>query len=80
MSEVTTAPPATAEVSLPPATRLPKLLQGLGFAVSRRAMIQRLARRHGNVFTLNLPIYGRVVVVGDPQLAKHVAYEIALGL
>jgi cytochrome P450 len=34
--------------------------------------MQRLARRHGNVFTLNIPIYGRVVVVGDPQLAKHV--------
>lgn len=35
-------------------------------------MIQRLARRHGDVFTLNLPIYGRVVVVGDPQLAKQI--------
>ena len=35
-------------------------------------MIKRLARRHGNVFTLNIPIYGRVVVVADPQLVKQI--------
>jgi cytochrome P450 len=40
--------------------------------MSRRRMIQRLARRYGNVFTLNLPMYGRVVAVADPQLAKQV--------
>ncbi|MCV7090654.1 cytochrome P450 [Mycobacterium interjectum] len=69
MSDVVTAPPA---VRLPPATRMPKLLQGIFFAISRRRMIQRLARRHGNVFTVNIPIYGRVVVVGDWRLAKQV--------
>jgi cytochrome P450 family 138 len=69
MSDVVTAPPA---VRLPPAARMPKLLQGIFFAVSRRWMIQRLARRHGNVFTVNIPIYGRVVVVGDWRLAKQV--------
>ena len=72
MSEVVTALPASAAVRLPPAVRLPKLLQGAGFAMSRRWMIQRLARRHGRAFTLNVPIYGRVVVVGDPQLAKRI--------
>jgi cytochrome P450 len=35
-------------------------------------MIKRVTRRYGNVFTLNVPIYGRVVVVGDLQLAKQV--------
>jgi cytochrome P450 family 138 len=69
MSEVVTAPPA---VRLPPATTMPKALQGLVFAVSRRWMIQRLTRRYGNVFTVNIPIYGRVVVVGDWRLAKQV--------
>lgn len=72
MSEVVTAPSGTAAVRLPPAARLPKVLQGLGFAVSRRGMIHRLARRYGDVFTLNLPMYGRVVVVGDPALAKQI--------
>jgi cytochrome P450 len=35
-------------------------------------MVKRLTRRYGNVFTLNLPLFGRVVVVGDPQLAKQI--------
>ncbi|HUO36341.1 MAG TPA: cytochrome P450 [Mycobacterium sp.] len=71
MSEVVTAPSATAAVRLPPEARLPKFLAGVGFTMSRRGMIQWLARRHGKVFALNVPIYGRVVMVGDPQLAKQ---------
>ena len=72
MSEAVTAAPAPLAVRMPPATRIPKLFQGMGFAISRRGMMRRLARRYGNVFTLHLPIYGRVVVVGDPQLAKRI--------
>jgi cytochrome P450 family 138 len=72
MSEVVTAPPAPSVVRLPPAARIPKVFQGLGFATSRRWMIQRLSRRYGSVLTLNIPIYGRVVAVGDPQLAKQI--------
>jgi cytochrome P450 len=72
MSEAVTAPPAPPAVRLPPAARIPKLLCGIFFAVSRRGMIKRLARRYGNVFTLTIPIYGRVVMVGDPQLAKQI--------
>ncbi|MCV7099558.1 cytochrome P450 [Mycobacterium palustre] len=72
MSELATAPPASPAVRLPPAARIPKPLCGMIFAISRRGMIKRLARRYGNVFMLNVPIYGRVVVVGDPQLAKRI--------
>jgi cytochrome P450 len=72
MSEAVTAPHAPPPVRMPPAARLPKLLCGLIFATSRRSMINRLARRYGNVFTMNVPIYGRVVVIGDSQLAKQV--------
>jgi cytochrome P450 len=70
MSDLVTAPPTA--IKLPPAAKIPKVFQGLGFAISRRWMIQRLTRRYGSVFTLNLPMYGRMVVVGDPQLAKQV--------
>jgi cytochrome P450 family 138 len=72
MSDVVTAPSASPAVRLPPETRLPKLFQGLGFATSRRWLIRRLARRYGSVFTLNLPLFGRVVVVGEPELAKQI--------
>jgi cytochrome P450 len=35
-------------------------------------MVQHMARRHGDVFMLNVPVYGRIVVVANPQLAKHI--------
>jgi cytochrome P450 family 138 len=72
MTEVVTAPSASPAVRLPPATRLPKIVQGGIFAMSRRGMFRRLARRHGNVFMLNVPIFGRVTVVADPRLAKQI--------
>jgi cytochrome P450 family 138 len=40
--------------------------------MSRRWMIRRLAHRYGSVFMLAVPIFGRVVVVADPQLAKQI--------
>jgi cytochrome P450 len=70
MNEVVTA--STPAVQLPPAPAIPKLLQCAGFAFSRRWMIQQLARRYGNIFTLDMPFFGRVVIVGDPQLIKQV--------
>ena len=72
MSEAVVAPPASPAVRLPPATRLPKMFQGMAFAMSRRWMIRRLVRRYGNVFTLNVPMFGRLVVVADPELAKQI--------
>ncbi len=72
MSEAVIAAPASPAVKLPPATRLPKLVQGLGFAMSRRWIIPRLTRRYGNVFMLNVPMFGRVVVVAEPELAKQI--------
>jgi cytochrome P450 family 138 len=72
MSEVVTAAPATHAVRLPPSVRGPKLLQGMGFAMSRRTMMRRLGRRHGSAFTLKLPMWGQVVAVSDPQLAKQI--------
>src|SRR5689334_5668596 len=66
LSELVTAPPVSQAVRLPPAAPIPKPLCGLFFATSRRGMIKLLARRYGNVFAINLPMFGRVVVVGEP--------------
>ena len=65
----TTGSPA---VRLPPTPGIPKAVQGLAFSVSRRRMIRELTARYGDVFALNVPVYGRTVVVGDPQLAKQI--------
>lgn len=62
---------APAAVHLPPKPPIPKPVLGLAFSVSRRWTVAQLARRYGPAFTLNLPVFGRTVVLGDPQLAKQ---------
>lgn len=69
------APQATtalAAVKVPPGPRVLKALQGIVFIASRRWTIQQMVRRYGDIFTLNLPVYGHTVVVANPQLAKQV--------
>lgn len=58
-------------VRMPPSSRLPKVVQGIGYALSRNRMYQLIARRHGDVFTMNLPMFGRTVIVANPHLAKQ---------
>lgn len=71
VSEVISPPTAT-PVRLPPVVKGPKLLQGIGFVVGRRRFMDRMVRRHGTVFTLRIPVFGDVVVVCEPQLARQV--------
>jgi cytochrome P450 family 138 len=68
----TPAAPAPPAVRLPPAPRIPKVFQGAAFAISRRWTVQQMARRHGEVFMLSVPVYGQIVVVANPQLAKQI--------
>jgi cytochrome P450 len=72
MSEVLTSLPESPAINLPPACRLPKLIQGIGFGFSRRRMLHRLTRRHGKVFMLNVPVFGHVVTVTEPALARQI--------
>src|SRR4051794_22734156 len=60
----------TEPVRLPPAPRIPKLLQGVGFVAAREKSVAALAKRYGPAFTLRLPIFGATVVVSDPALIK----------
>ncbi|PAY22181.1 cytochrome P450 [Dietzia natronolimnaea] len=55
---------------LPPGPALPRSIQGVGFGIARRRVLQRLQARYGNAVTVHLPIYGRAVVISDPALAK----------
>lgn len=70
IDDAPTTGPAPA-VHLPPRPRLPKFVQGIAFSVSRRRTVDWVARRHGDVFTLNVPVFGNTVCVADPQLAKQ---------
>jgi cytochrome P450 len=66
MGEATTDP-----VRLPPAPRIPRALQGVAFLFDRDKAVAHVARRHGSEFTLNLPVFGRAVVISDPTLVKE---------
>jgi cytochrome P450 len=57
-------------VRLPPAPPIPKILAGIGFVAARGKTVGALARRYGSAFTLNLPIFGNVVVISDPAAVK----------
>jgi len=58
-------------INLPPLTGLPKIVQGAGFAINRRKFVNRMMRQYGSVFTCDVPVFGRTIVVGDPQAAKQ---------
>lgn len=68
ISEAVAAP----ALRLPPTVKAPKVIQGLGFVVGRRRFLDSMVRRHGSVFTVRIPVFGRVVVVCEPQLAKQI--------
>lgn len=59
------------EVRLPPAPRIPRALQAIGFSVSRKWTVNQIARRHGDIFAMRLPVFGRTIMVADPALAKQ---------
>ncbi|WP_193048136.1 cytochrome P450 [Mycolicibacterium baixiangningiae] len=62
---------ATSEpVRMPPGPRLPKILQGAGFLIAKHDMFAALGRRYGNAITVNIPVFGRTVVVHDPEVVK----------
>jgi cytochrome P450 len=68
MATATTEP-----VRLPPALRAPKIVQGVMFLTALQYRVApALSRHYGGPFTINLPIFGRTVVVHDASLAKDV--------
>ena len=73
MEHVASRPQFTvAAPALPPGPRLPGVLQGLRYARDPIGFFARLRRRHGNVFSLSFPYFGRIVYVADPGIVKQV--------
>jgi hypothetical protein len=57
-------------VRLPPAPRIPKIVQGLAFATARHRAVAMMGGRYGSAFTLNLPIFGETVVISERAVVK----------
>jgi cytochrome P450 len=56
----------------PPELPYPKLAQGIAFAGFRRWMMRKATKKYGPVFTINVPFFGRTVMVNDKSLVKPV--------
>ena len=56
----------------PPAVPFPKVVQGVVFAGFRRWMMRTAIKRYGKVFAINVPFFGRTVMMSDPTLVRQV--------
>ncbi|CAJ1510266.1 cytochrome P450 [[Mycobacterium] burgundiense] len=72
MTETTVDPAVVESIKLPPAPRLPTLVQGIGYGFFRRQVIDAMTARYGEAFRLRVPLFGDMVVVTDPSLVKQV--------
>jgi cytochrome P450 len=57
---------------MPPAVRLPIPVVMVLMAGFRRRFWQNAAKRYGPVFAINVPFFGRSVVISDPALIRGV--------
>jgi cytochrome P450 family 138 len=62
----------TTPAKMPPAVRLPKPVQMVLMTAFRRRFLRYAGKRYGSVFAINVPFFGRSVVVSDPALARQV--------
>jgi len=58
---------STAVVKLPPGPPLPRAVQGALALANRRVALQILRRIYGSAFSIDLPIFGQMVVLSDPS-------------
>jgi cytochrome P450 len=58
--------------SLPPGPRAPALVQAFRYTRDPLGFLTRYQRRHGDIFTIRFPFFGRIVYVAHPELVKQV--------
>jgi cytochrome P450 len=68
----TDAPSTPRPGEQPPAVPFPKAVQGVAFAGFRRWMMRTATKRYGPVFAINVPFFGRTVMMADPALVRQV--------
>jgi cytochrome P450 len=56
---------------VPRGPRLPKAVQGAAFIASRHRLMHLLRKKYGSSYTINIPLFGRTVVISDPALVKQ---------
>jgi len=65
-------PAALSPTPFPPGSRLPAFAQAVRYVRAPLGFLTELQRRHGDIFSVSFPYFGRVVYVADPALVKAV--------
>jgi cytochrome P450 family 135 len=65
-------PAALSPAPFPPGSRLPAIAQAVRYVRAPLGFLTELQRRHGDIFSVSFPYFGRVVYVADPALVKAV--------
>ncbi|MEV6598716.1 cytochrome P450 [Actinoplanes sp. NPDC051346] len=58
-------------ITLPPGPTSPQLFQALRALAAPRRGMHRMRERYGDAFTVNVPPYGRTLVISDPTEVKQ---------
>jgi len=56
----------------PPGSKLPAIAQAVRYVRAPLGFLSQLQRRHGDIFSVSFPYFGKVVYVADPALVKAV--------
>ncbi len=65
-------PAALSPAPFPPGSKLPALAQAVRYVRAPLGFLTQLQRRHGDIFSVSFPYFGKVVYVADPALVKAV--------
>lgn len=65
-------PAALSPAPFPPGSRLPAVAQAIRYVRAPLGFLTQLQRRHGDIFSVSFPYFGKVVYVADPALVKAV--------
>lgn len=63
---------ARADRAMPPGPRAPGAVQALRYSRDPLGFLAAVRRRYGDIFSINIPYFGRVVYLADPELIKVV--------
>jgi len=59
------------KTTLPAGPDAPRALQGLWILMARRKIMYRMRRRYGSAFTIDIPVFGKALVISDPAEVKQ---------
>jgi cytochrome P450 len=65
-------PAALSPAPFPPGSRLPAIAQAVRYVRAPLGFLTDLQRRHGDIFSVSFPYFGKVVYVADAALVKAV--------